>query len=253
MKLDQDHSINRLYEICYSLKKFSTVKAIIAFGSLVDVQRFDAYSDLDFIVLTNAKGKKELLSSVSWLIDIYPIEFEYFTSKDSMKVIYSDGVICDFGILTEEEFSDFEHGEGKLIWNNDCFIEKIDSNINLREEDEIQKGKILGDIISNLYIGMLRFSRGELLSAYKLIQNDNITLLIQLFLEEDESIPKFKEYEYVRRLEFENESLSIELSTIMLGYNNTPEAASNTISLLEKEYRLPIYQRIETLIQEAKG
>src|SRR5690554_863399 len=113
--------LQRLEEISQSARKTGKVRALLGFGSVAEVERMDAYSDLDFIVVAKKGYKWVLIENITWLTMVAPVGYYYRFAPDGYKLFFTDGIFCDFGILEEEEVKQIPHGEGRIIWCEEGF------------------------------------------------------------------------------------------------------------------------------------
>ena len=78
----------RFNEIIQRNQHKEEVLAFIGLGSMHDLSRLDAYSDIDFFIIVKSQGdKKNYMEDISWL-DVHPIIFSYIETRDGLKVIY---------------------------------------------------------------------------------------------------------------------------------------------------------------------
>lgn len=229
--------LSRLEEICQSVRKTDLAKALIGFGSVAELNRIDKFSDLDFIVVANRGKKWELINNVEWLTSISPINYIHQSTKDSFKLIYKDGVYCDFGILEEYELKQIPHDKGRIIWSNEKFDCSVILPTHNNRNDKVDAKWEIGEALFDLYIGLCRYARGEKLSAARLIQNkalDHVLICSDILsLQESQCRDPFLNE---RRYEKRYPSLSINLPKMIQGYEKSPESALAILSYIDTNF-----------------
>ena len=92
--------LQHLDAIGESLKSSGKAHALLGLGSVgIATERLDQYSDVDFFVIVQVGHKQYFLDSLHWLSDIHPIDYAVRNTVDVYKVLYADGVFCDFAIF----------------------------------------------------------------------------------------------------------------------------------------------------------
>ncbi|WP_152541269.1 hypothetical protein [Kallotenue papyrolyticum] len=100
------HLLDRLHAIGVSLATTEHALALIALGSVgVELDRLDAYSDLDFYVLAKDGYKAWFLNDLTWLNRIAPVAYHFQNTEDGYKVLYQDGVFCEFAVFEQAELA----------------------------------------------------------------------------------------------------------------------------------------------------
>jgi hypothetical protein len=111
---------------------------------------------------------------------------------------------------------------------------------------------LIGEALSNLYIGLERYKRGEKLSAYRFVQVLAVDRILELAKRFEEEQPSFTDpFAGERRFEERFPGVAKVLPQLMLGYEATQASARNILTLLEQhfEINLRIRQSILDLIQ----
>jgi predicted nucleotidyltransferase len=245
----KESALKRMDEIAAYYWKQDGVRAITAFGSLAELDRFDEWSDLDFLILCTKESKAQLLNNVSALESLYPISYLRIEYGDAVKLLYEDDILCDFGIVTEEQAMNFPHGKGRLLWSvPDFTCECIRENLMPQEENDITDWK--GDILIHLYVGLLRDLRGETAAAFEEIQINAVQkLLLGLYYEKGYKLrDKFSPMRRAEKFAFE---FDINLKKLLPGYTHNTEAAGEILKLIKDgEYPQKLAVKVEQLISE---
>jgi len=104
------------------------------------------------------------------------------------------------------------------------------------------------EALTNLYVGLCRYARGEKLSAARFVQSyavDSILSVLHLLEKEEACFPDVFGAE--RRLEKRFPSFAQRVGDMMLGYERTPESALHILRYLEEVY--PVNARMSAEIR----
>ncbi|MCY1714371.1 nucleotidyltransferase domain-containing protein [Caproiciproducens galactitolivorans] len=239
-------AIDRMAELVKYWKAQEGVEAVAAFGSLAETERFDQWSDLDFLVICDAAQKETLLSSLPKLEVIYPIDYLQIEYGGSVKLLFRDGVLCDFGIVTEQQASSFPHGEGRILWcapsfSRDC-IRKTSECAACAPRDW------MGDALLHVFVGLLRQKRNETAAAFEEIQISAVRSLLSGMIEEGH-LPGNDPFSPLRRAEKYADGKM--LSDFMMGYSHNVEAARAIVTWVKgQKYPKGLMAQIENLFSE---
>lgn len=235
----KDILIHRLEEISQSLKETNKVLAVLALGSCgKERDRLDEFSDLDFFVIVKDGYKNQFLNHLDWLSSIKPIEFSYQNTVDGHKVMFVDGVFCEFAIFETGELSEIPFAEGEIIWKEDGFDAEL-CKPSYKKHDYHDNNWLIGEILTTIYVGLGRYKRGEKLSAYFLIQHRCVERLVSLLrMNSNVNNLNLDLFNESRRFEGNFQNNIEEFSRFMLGYDNTLESAENIMKYLESNYTI---------------
>ncbi|HEY5769444.1 MAG TPA: hypothetical protein VIS71_06325 [Terrimicrobium sp.] len=178
----QDLLISRLDEIGFSLARSNKALALIGLGSVgIELDRLDAYSDLDFFAVVEAGFKGEFLDSLAWLSSICPIAYCFRNTRDGYKLLFQDGVFCEFAVFEEPELREIPFAPGRIIWKKEGASDALAMPRMIRDvPGEWSPEWLVGEALTNLYVGLSRFHRGEKLSAMRLIQCHAVDRILEL-------------------------------------------------------------------------
>lgn len=234
----------RLTQIASSLSQKKGALALMGLGSIgVEDHRLDQYSDLDFFVIVEDSYKNIFINDLQWLTNILACEYAFQNTQDGYKFLFIDGVYCEFAIFTLSELSTVDYAPGKILWQNKLFNSKISKPIKeVISDDNFTEKKqefYLGELLTNLLVGLTRYERGEKLSACYFIQHYAINRYLQLF---ELLTPNVKQeqqqdidiWSIERRVEQRHQACQVILSKVALGYDKSPQAALNLLLEVEK-------------------
>lgn len=243
----------RLEEISQSARKTGKVRALLGFGSVAELERMDVYSDLDFIVVAKKGCKWELIEDLAWLTSVAPVGYFYLFTQDGYRLFFKDGIFCDFGILEEEEVKQMSHGGGRVIWSEEDFDPDICRPTYQGNFGKIDINRAVGEGLTNLYVGLCRFARGEKLAAARCIQNEALAqVLACAHLIEEENSCYRDVFQNERRFEKRFPRLARSLPQMIQGYEKSPESALAILEFMESFYVVNPYMKelIENLANE---
>ncbi len=242
--------LQRLDEIGEVLEKKGDVLAIFGLGSVgIETDRIDEYSDLDFFVIVNPGSKQRYIDHVDWLEELYPLAYSFKNCDVGYKIMFEDGIYGEFAIFEESELEGASYTGGRMIWKHASY-----------DNDSILEGKtvipsnrstsidhIVGEALTNLYVGLGRYARGEKLSALRFIEGyavDGLISVLHLLEPEVDYYPDVFGNE--RRVEMRFPKFANILGNMLQGYDKIPESAIHMLNYLEDIY--PINQRMSSEI-----
>jgi lincosamide nucleotidyltransferase B/F len=168
--------LNRLDEIGKSLARRESALALIGLGSIgVEVDRLDAFSDLDFFVIVKPESKPSYLEDLSWLTEIAPFAYYFANTEAGYEFLYEDGVFCEFAVFEDHELMKASFAPGRIVWK----AEGVDDAISIPKHPPIRPApqpteKLIGEALTNLYIGLLAISAAK---SFQLCASSRGTLL----------------------------------------------------------------------------
>jgi len=230
----------RLNEIAESLKNSHQALALLGLGSIgLEQERLDEYSDLDFFVIAKNGEKHNLINNLSWLTNVSQPGYSFQNTVDGHKFLYEDGVFCEFAVFEQHELEHIPFARGQLVWAEYGFdssvLEPTDSRGQYNRNDDINW--IIGESLTNLFVGLGRYRRGEKQSAFNFVQSfsiDRILDLIHLTQPTAEGLVDI--YMPDRRIESRIPTSENLLKQFCQGYSKTPESALAQLNWLEKNF-----------------
>jgi hypothetical protein len=247
---DPELLLNRLNQIGESLSKIDTSLALIGLGSVgVDLERLDRFSDLDFFVIVESGSKDPYLENLDWLTSVAPVAYYFQNTPDGYKLLYEDGVFCEFAVFDEEELKEAAFSPGRMIWK----VKGVDETIKIpqRSSDKTQYHStewLVGEVLTNLYVGLSRDKRGEQLAAMRFIQGHAVDRLLELSerIEESKGVDR-DPFSIERRFEERFPTMAKHLPELLGGYNSNRQSALATLSYLDHHFELNIRMKEEIL------
>lgn len=227
-----DALIQRLDALKTSLEKREDCLGLLALGSCADQARLDEYSDLDFFVLVEEGKQEAYLNNLDWLSDCGPLAFVFRNSIDGHKIMWQDGIYAEYAIFEASRMPDIAFTPGKFLFKKEG-LDVSSHPIKPLPNHHQSIDYALNEILTNLYVGLSRYHRGEKLAAFRLIQVHAIDRLLAM-IDEIETPKTNNEDAFAldRRIEQRHPGLSEFFSQSMQGYDHSVEVAQYILSYL---------------------
>lgn len=233
--------LNRLDEIGKALSKKPSALALIGLGSVgIELNRLDQFSDLDFFVIVKAGSKPQYLEDLGWLTKIAPVAYYFANTPDGYKLLYEDGVFCEFAVFDEDELGEAVFSPGRVVWKAKGISDKIGiPQLSIKRKQQPSTEWLIGEAVTNLYVGLSRDQRGEKLSAMRFIQSYAIDRILELSekIEAVESIAG-DEFNIERRYEERIPAMIRLLPEFLQGYERNRESALAALSYLDRNFEI---------------
>jgi len=239
--MDPQALLKRLDEIGQSLERSGHALALIGLGSVgLELDRLDSYSDLDFFAIVEKDYKHAYLESLGWLSDIHPIAYSFLNTEDGYKVLFEDGIFCEFAVFEPAELEHIPFAPGRIVWKRADIPDTLGQPVTFPPSKQ-KRGKdwLLGEALTNIYVGLNREKRGEKLSATRFIQGYAVDRVLELagYIEpgrETHLDPFVNE----RRIEQRYPELIPQFSVWMQGYEKNHESALAILDFLQMHFEV---------------
>ncbi len=241
--------LQRLDQIGESISKKPSALALIGLGSVgIELERLDQFSDLDFFVIVKQGSKVDYLENLSWLTDIAPVAYYFANTKDGFKLLYEDGVFCEFALFDDAELQGAVFSSGRIIWKAEGVADAI--GIPQRTSRQAQSRSIewlIGEALTNIYIGLLRNARGEKLSAMRFIQGHAVDRILELAEAVETACPRedvgavsisTDPFSQDRRFEQRFPNMALHLPKLLQGYSKNRESALAALLFLDAHFEI---------------
>jgi len=233
--------LDRLDEIGRSLEQHESALALIGLGSVgLELDRIDEYSDLDFFVIVEEGYKKSYLDSLQWMSDIHPVAYYFLNTEDGYKLLFDDGIFCEFAVFEVDELKNIPFVPGRIVWKRagtpDTLAQPVSQSPTPSKRNQ---DWLLGEALTNIYVGLQRDKRGEKLSAMRFIQGYAVDRLLELveYLEPGNEFHR-DPFANERRFEQRYPNLIPQLSSWTQGYKKNRESALAILSFLEEHFEV---------------
>jgi lincosamide nucleotidyltransferase B/F len=248
--------LDRLEAVGHSLEASEHALALIGLGSVgIETERLDAYSDLDFFVIVDEGYKSRYIDNLDWLSSLCPVAYVFRNSTDGYKLLFQDGVFCEFAIFEQSELRTIPFAPGRIVWKQPYVNEAICvPAVTSAPPRPLDADWAVGEALTNLYVGLGRFRRGEKLSAMRFIQHYAVDRILELAkLIENENGSGKDEFASERRFEPRFPKIALELPNFVQGYEHSCESAQAILGFLEKHFEVnqAMAKEIRKLIDDA--
>lgn len=242
--------LTRLDNIGHSLAQSGHAVALLGLGSVgLELDRLDDYSDLDFFVIVENGYKARYIDNLDWLSAPCPLAYHFRNTADGYKALYQDGIFCEFAVFEQPELATIPFAQGRIIWKQPQIDESIGSpKIASAPGQPKDPVWLVGEALTNLYVGLGRLRRGETLSAARFIQHYAVDRLLELapLLEQEQPIHQDR-FANERRFEQRFPQMAQALPTFVQGYERSGESAAAILRFLEAHF--PVNQAIAAAIR----
>lgn len=229
----------RLDDIGRSLAQTDQALALIGLGSVgLELDRLDAYSDLDFFAVVRAGQKVRFVERLDWLESIAPVAYAFRNTADGYKLLFADGIFCEFAVFEPVELARIPFAPGRIVWKAAEVDESIARPVSMPPAPGSRTtGWLLGEALSNLYVGLGRYRRGERLSAARFVQQYAVDRVLELAAQIEAEQPGYRDlFVSERRFEARFPGIAAELPQFVQGYARTPESAAAILIFLERHF-----------------
>lgn len=231
----------RLSEIGDALSKKQSALALIGLGSVgVELDRLDQFSDLDFFVIVKTGFKSKYLTDLAWLSQVAPIAYCFANTPDGYKLLFEDDIFCEFAVFDEIELGQAVFSQGRVIWKAPGVSDDIGiPQLSTKQKQQPPTEWLIGEALTNLYVGLSRDQRGEKLSAMRFIQGYAIDRILELSETIEVVEPMGQdEFNIERRYEKRIPAMAGLLPQFLQGYERNRESALAIISYLERNFEI---------------
>jgi hypothetical protein len=239
MTVDTQSLLNRLDEIGRSLERSGHALALLGLGSVgMELDRIDAYSDLDFFAIVEEGYKKAYIDSLDWMSDVHPIAYQFRNTVDGYKLLFADGIFCEFAVFELDELGGIPFAPGRIVWKRAGLPDTLGQPAaTITPASRRDQGWLLGEAVTNIYVGLQRDKRGEKLSAMRFIQSYAVDRLLELveFIDTAKEVHR-DPFVNERRFEQRYPALAALLCTWAQGYEKNQESALAILEFLEKHF-----------------
>jgi len=233
--------LRRLDEIGHSLERSEHALALIGLGSVgMELDRLDQYSDLDFFVIVEEGYKRAYIDSLQWLSDVHPVVYSFLNTEDGYKLLFADGVFCEFAVFELDELKNVPFAPGRIVWKREDVSDTISQPVSIpASRARRSKEWLLGEALTNLYVGLNRDKRGEKLSAARFIQGYAVDRCLELVEYIDKAQEAHRDpFVNERRFEQRFPALAAQVSPWMQGYEKNRESALAILAFLEAHFEV---------------
>jgi hypothetical protein len=235
----KERLLQRLDAIGQSLAEHDTALALIGLGSVgVELDRLDEYSDLDFFAIVQDGTQEQYIQNLDWLRAVSPISYCFMNTTVGYKVLFADGIFAEMAVFGLGELAHMEFPVGRIVWK----AAGVDAALLTPQRTAAPRPprpaeEALGEALTNLYVGIGRYRRGERLSALRFIQGYAVDRILELAGRIEAAQPAHPDaYAGERRVEQRFPTLAQALPQFMQGYDRSLESALAILAFLEQHW-----------------
>jgi len=227
----------RLSDLAAELERRGDARALLGLGSVgVDLDRLDEHSDLDFFVIVDDDARHRYLDSVDWLEAVHPLAFSFANTVDGRKALWADGLFAEYAVFTLEGLERIPYSPGRVVWRRDDTPESIaQPRQPLPDPGRSSLDWLVGEALTNLYVGLHRYRRGERLSGMRLVQVFAVDRALEIAgVLGLATAPQQDVFAVERSAERRLSDAAVPLAAFAQGYGRTPESALALLEWLEQ-------------------
>lgn len=230
----------RLDAIGAALAASERALALIGLGSAgAETDRLDDHSDLDFFVVVEPGARDAYLDDLGWCAAAHPVAYAFRNSADGYKLLFADGIFCEFAVFAPDELARVPFAAPRLVWARADFDPALATAPVLPATLPPMPEWLVGEALTNLFVGLLRERRGERLTAARFIQGYAVDRLIQLAPLREAERPVHRDpFTLERRVEARLPELAAQLPAFVQGYGRNVASARAILAFLEASYPL---------------
>jgi hypothetical protein len=235
-----DALLERLNAIAASVANTPHALALIGLGSIgTELERLDAYSDLDFFVIVDAGCKRAWIADLAWMEAVAPVAYAFRNTADGYKLLFIDGIFCEFAVFEPADLAQVPFQHSRLVWKRPDIAADSLSGKPVTTPPVHDTAWLVGEALTNLYIGLCRHRRGEKLSAARFIQQYAVDRILELApsLESEVRAP-VDPFAGERRFEQRFPGLARYLPEFVQGYEHNCDSALAILAFLQQHFTL---------------
>lgn len=239
----RDVLLDRMERIGRSVAEKEGTLMLLALGSIgQETERLDEYSDLDFFLIVEDGQKARFIDRLDWL-EVEPLHYQFQNTKDGHKIMYHDGIYGEFAVFELHELATIAYTPGRVVWRRDEALEVfVTPRLEITRESA---DYYYEEALTNLYVGLLRERRGEMLAGFELVQVAAVQNVLKALGGQGDP------FNPTRRVESRQPEMIPFLSDGVKGYGRSIEAAAAILRLIEARHEVnPTMKReIERLLE----
>lgn len=238
--MNPNRLLSRLEEIGRSLERSGHALALIGLGSVgQELDRLDEFSDLDFFAVVEPGYRQAYLDDLSWLSRLCPIAYAFANTRDGYKLLFADEVFCEFAVFEPHDLEAIPFAPGRIVWKRPDVPTSLSQPAKKPEARAPRSPDwLLGEALTNLYVGLARARRGERLSAARFIQGYAVDRVIELADQLQPPAAGLDAFAPERRFEQRHPELAGRIAGWMQGYNRNRESALAILAFLEEHFEV---------------
>lgn len=207
-------------------------------------------SDLDFFVIVKSGYKQRFIDQLDWLEEVHPLGYFFKNTNDGYKILFEDEIYGEYAVFEEWELKKISYSEGRVIWKDPSYknTQIITPAVHIPNLRNKSLDHPLNEALTNLYVGLCRYARGEKLSAMRYVQSYAVDSILSVLHMLEPEVDYFSDpFGLERRLEKRFPRFAETIGDMILGYNQVPQSALCILTFLDEVY--PVNQRLSAEIR----
>ena len=233
--------LRRLDDIAGALAASGRGVALLGLGSVGrETARLDRWSDLDFFAVVEPGARAAFLDDLGWLAAVAPLAWTVRNTRDGHRVLFEDGILCEMAVFEPADLATIPFAAGRVVWSRPGVDPADLEPAAPPAEPTTDVTWLVGEVLSNLLVGLGRWHRGERLAAARLVQGHAVDRLLELEAATAAvtGVPR-DPFAPERRAEARLPGLRDVLPALVPGYERTPEAARAVLAHLARRAEVP--------------
>jgi hypothetical protein len=212
--------------------------ALIGLGSVgAELDRLDEYSDLDFFAIVEPTYKSRYIQHPDWLYYVHPIAYLFPNTADGYKLLFKDGIFCECAVFEPHELSAIPFARGRIVWQRTDFDSALAEPQPRPATPSRTLEWLIGEALTNLFVGLGRYRRGEKFSAQRFVQHYAVDRVVDLMARVETERPENRDvFASERRVEQRYPIETPHLPQFIQGYDRSPESAAAILNWLEQHF-----------------
>lgn len=157
------------------------VLGLVLCGSSAQVERRDAWSDHDFLLITADGTPESYRTDLAWLPDHEGIALSFRETAHGLKVLYRSGLLVEFAVFDLAEFAGCALNHYAVVLDRAGIAAVAEAvharSVAPRAVDRLAEFRL---VLCLLYVGFGRARRGEVLSAGMFVRGFAVEHLLRL-------------------------------------------------------------------------
>jgi lincosamide nucleotidyltransferase B/F len=155
-------------------------------------------------------------------------------------LLFEHGAFCEFAVFEQTGLQAAHFSRGRFAWRRPDTYDILNQPSIMPEQSALRSKELLvGEIITNLYVGMGRDRRGDKLSVARFIQSNVVDRLLELadYIETEQDASR-DFFTSERRFEKRHPGVVIEHPGWMQGYTKNHESVPEILGVLERHFEV---------------
>lgn len=181
------------------------------------------------------------------------VAYTFLNVPNGGKVLFDDGLFAEYAIFTRDELRQLPFAGARVVWARPGEPrEPLMTNLAPPPPPFDTVEFHLNEALTNLFVGLHRQARGELLTAMRFIQVYAVDRVMNLLRLSEAAEHQRDPFEASRRVETAYGPEVLSLSAMVPGYDRNADAARATLGWLTARFECDpvIVQAIERLLND---